>query len=294
MPKPIFKKIAIIGIGLIGSSLARAIQQESLAETLVCADKNADYLQKSQDLKLVDYAYPDAAQAVEGADLVILAVPISAMQPLAATIAPALAEGAIVTDVGSVKQAVIRDIAPLLPPYVHFIPAHPIAGTENSGPEAGYAALFKGRWAIITPLPDTEATAQDKLCQFWSRIGSNVEIMSPERHDRVLAITSHLPHLIAYTIVSTAADLEEDMKSDVIKYSAGGFRDFTRIAGSDPTMWRDIFINNQAAILEIAQRFTEDVTALQRSIRRNEGEALFDLFTRARAIRRGVVDAKQA
>lgn len=290
----LFPKVAIIGIGLIGSSLARALREHGIAGEIVCADRNPGYVTKAKELGVVDAATTDAAEAVKGADLTILCVPIGANAAVAAAIGPHLKPGSILTDVGSVKQAAIRDIAPHVPAGVHFIPGHPIAGTEHSGPEVGFAALFNGRWAILTPLPDTDAAALEKLKQMWLRSGSKVELMEPRHHDRTLAITSHLPHLIAYTIVGTASDLEDDLQSEIIKFSAGGFRDFTRIAASDPTMWRDIFINNQEAVLEIAQRFTEDVTALQKAIRKGDGQTLFDLFSRTRAIRRGVIAEKQA
>lgn len=290
----LFDRVCLIGIGLIGSSLARAIRQYNLAGRIVCADRSPQHCAKALELGLVDEAFAEEAEAVRLADLTILCVPIGAYASVAAAIGPALKPGSIVTDVGSVKQAVIRDVAPYIPQGVHFVPGHPIAGTEHSGPEAGFAALFAGRWAILTPLPATAPEAVSKVKNLWEAIGSKVEIMDPARHDRVLAITSHLPHLIAYTIVGTAADLETDTQSEVIKFSAGGFRDFTRIAASDPTMWRDIFLNNREAVLEIAQRLTEDLTALQKAIRRGDGDTLFDLFTRTRNIRRGVISAKQA
>jgi len=230
---------------------------------------------------------------VEGADLVILCSPVGTYGALAQEIAPHLKPGAILTDVGSVKGAVVRDVLPHVPKGVHFIPGHPIAGTEQSGPEAGFAELFINRWCIITPLPGAERQAVEKLAAFWRACGSNVEMMTPEHHDLVLAITSHLPHLIAYNIVSTAADLEEVTSSEVIKYSAGGFRDFTRIAASDPTMWRDVFLNNKDAVLEMLGRFSEDLSALQRAIRWGDGDTLFDVFTRSRQIRRSIIAAGQ-
>jgi cyclohexadieny/prephenate dehydrogenase len=290
----LFDRVCIIGIGLIGSSLARAIRQYNLADQIVCADRSPQHRTKALELGLVDDAFAEEAEAVRQADLTIFCVPIGAYASVAGAIGPALKPGSIVTDVGSVKQAVLRDVAPHIPQGVHFVPGHPIAGTEHSGPEAGFAALFSGRWAILTPLPDTAPEAVSKVKELWEAIGSKVEIMEPAHHDRVLAITSHLPHLIAYTIVGTAADLETDTQSEVIKFSAGGFRDFTRIAASDPTMWRDIFLNNREAVLEIAQRLTEDLTALQKAIRRGDGDTLFDLFTRTQSIRRGVISAKQA
>ena len=289
-----FRKIAILGIGLIGSSLARAARRGKLAEKLVTFDGNPLHAARALELGVVDEAAGSAADAVKDADLVIFAVPISAYADLAASIAPHLAPGAIVSDVGSVKMAVIRDLGPFIPEGVHLVPAHPIAGTENSGPEAGFAELFDGRWAIVTPPPGTDEEAAERVADLWRGLGSSVEVMEPGHHDRVLAITSHLPHLIAYTIVGTATDLEGTLQQEVIKFSASGFRDFTRIAASDPTMWRDVFLNNREAVLDVLQRFTEDLTALQRSIRWGEGEQLFDLFTRTRAIRRSIIDAKQA
>ncbi|HYD68455.1 prephenate/arogenate dehydrogenase family protein [Azospirillum sp.] len=291
---PLFDRVAIIGIGLIGSSLARAVAEYGLARTVVCGDRSEAACIKAMELGIVDAAYTDPVTAVDGADLVVLATPVGTFAAVAEEIGLSLAPGAIVTDVGSVKQVVLRDVAPSLPDGVHLVPGHPVAGTEHSGPEAGFAALFQGRWCILTPPPGTQAEATEKVAELWRRCGSKVEIMEASHHDRVLAITSHLPHLIAYTIVGTAADLEEDTKSEVIKFSAGGFRDFTRIAASDPVMWRDVFLNNREAVLEILQRFTEDLTALQRAIRWGEGDLLQETFTKTRAIRRGIIDAKQA
>jgi cyclohexadieny/prephenate dehydrogenase len=251
-------------------------------------------MERALELGVVDEIFPTAAQAVAEADLVVVAVPIGANAACAAAFGPHLKAGAIVTDVGSVKQAAVRDIGPHLPSGVSFVPGHPIAGTEHSGPDAGFAELFEGRWCILTPPPATADAALAKVRALWEAIGSQVDVMDPSHHDKVLAITSHLPHLIAYTIVGTADDLEGDIKQEVIKYSASGFRDFTRIAASDPTMWRDVFLNNREAVLEIVQRFTEDLTALQRAIRWGEADTLFDLFTRTRAIRRGIIDQGQA
>ncbi len=289
-----FRKIAILGIGLIGSSLARGVKRGGLAERMVVFDADPAHAARAVELGIVDEAADYAAQAVKDADLVIFAVPIGGYADLGAAIAPHLAPGAIVSDVGSVKMAVIRDLGPQIPEGVHLVPAHPIAGTENSGPDAGFAELFDGRWAIVTPPPGTDEAATERVAELWRALGSSVEIMEPGHHDRVLAITSHLPHLIAYTIVGTATDLEGTLQQEVIKFSASGFRDFTRIAASDPTMWRDVFLNNREAVLDVLQRFTEDLTALQRAIRWGEGEQLFDLFTRTRAIRRSIIDAKQA
>jgi len=294
MTAPAFERVALIGIGLIGSSLARVLRRDRLAGEIVACARNQATREKALELGLADRATADAAEAVHGADLVVLATPLSAYAAIGARIAPALRPGAIVTDVGSVKQAVIRDLQPSLPASVHFIPGHPVAGTEHSGPESGFAELFRDRWCILTPLPDTDAAALARLTALWEQAGMRVVTMDPEHHDKVLAMTSHLPHVIAYTIVGTATDLEDSLKSEVIKFSAGGFRDFTRIAGSDPVMWRDIFLNNREAVLEMLQRFSEDLTALQRAIRWGEGDKLEELFSRTRAIRRSIIEAKQA
>lgn len=290
---PIFPRVALIGIGLIGSSLARAIRAEGLASEIAIFDASADARAAASELGLG--AVKDSlSAALAGADLVIVATPIGTYADLGPEIAKGLKPGATLSDVGSVKQAVIRDLGPHVPDGVHFIPGHPIAGTEHSGPRAGFAELFKGRWCILTPVPGTDSTAVERLQTLWQRIGSMVEVMEPSHHDQVLAITSHLPHLIAYTIVDTATQLETSTQSEIIKFSASGFRDFTRIAASDPTMWRDIFLNNREAVLEILGRFTEDLTALQRAIRWGEGDKLFETFTRTREVRRGIIDAKQA
>ncbi|GAB3454216.1 prephenate/arogenate dehydrogenase family protein [Insolitispirillum peregrinum] len=290
----LFPRVAFIGIGLIGSSLARAMRQHGLVGTIACHTSSDGSMERAKQLGVVDEVYRSAAEAVRGADLVVLAVPIGANAACAEAMASGLKPGAIVTDVGSVKQSVIRDVSPFLPDSVAFVPGHPLAGTEHSGPDAGFAELFISRWCILTPPPGTPEAAVARVRALWEAVGSKVDVMEPGHHDRVLAITSHLPHLIAYTIVGTADDLASDAKQEVIKYSASGFRDFTRIAASDPTMWRDIFLNNREAVLEIVQRFTEDLTALQRAIRWGEGDALFDLFTRTRAIRRGIIDQGQA
>ncbi|MDP6173254.1 MAG: prephenate/arogenate dehydrogenase family protein [Rhodospirillales bacterium] len=292
--KPMFSRITLIGIGLIGSSLAHVIRRHGLADHIAVAARSAESLEVAQELGLADSIYLDAAEAVKDADLVIICTPIGTYRAIGEMIAPHLKPGAILSDVGSVKQAVIQDLADLMPEGVHLVPAHPVAGTEHSGPRAGFVELFEGRWCILTPPPGADEDAMERVAEFWRRAGSNIEIMEPERHDRVMAMTSHLPHLIAYTIVGTATDLEGSLRDDVIKFSAGGFRDFTRIAASDPVMWRDVFVNNQEAVLEILQRFNEDLTALQRAIRWGEADTLHDLFTRTREIRRGVVDAKQA
>ncbi|PKU26161.1 prephenate/arogenate dehydrogenase family protein [Telmatospirillum siberiense] len=290
----LFDKVAIIGIGHIGSSLARVIKRDGLAGRLVTLDSNSLHRAKALELGIVDAATDDVAEAVGDADLVVLATPVGTYADLAAAIAPHLKQGAIVSDVGSVKMAVLRDVGPHLPEGVSFVPGHPIAGTEHSGPTAGFAELFQGRWCILTPPGGTAQAAVDKVRAMWESAGSTVEIMEAAHHDRVLAITSHLPHLIAYTIVGTATDLETTLQQEVIKFSASGFRDFTRIAASDPVMWRDIFLNNREAVLEVLQRFTEDLTALQRAIRWGEGDKLEELFSRTRAIRRSIIDAKQA
>ncbi|HIJ39338.1 MAG TPA: prephenate/arogenate dehydrogenase family protein [Rhodospirillaceae bacterium] len=290
----LFQKVAILGIGHIGSSLARVIRQRGLAAQLVTYDVSAVHRLKAMELSIVDAAFDSLAEAVKEADLVILATPVGSYADLTAAMAPDLMAGAIVTDVGSVKLAVVRDVGPVLPEGVHFVPGHPIAGTEFSGPESGFAELFQGRWCILTPPSGTDEAALAKLVALWEAAGSMVEIMEAGHHDRVLAITSHLPHLIAYTIVGTATDLETSLQQEVVKFSASGFRDFTRIAASDPVMWRDIFLNNREAVLDVLQRFHEDLTALQRAIRWGEGDKLQDLFTRTRAIRRSIIDARQA
>jgi cyclohexadieny/prephenate dehydrogenase len=291
--KPMFEQVALIGIGLIGSSISHAVRRKGLAGSITGSARSRATIETALALRLVDRGCVHAADAVKGADLVILSVPVGACAALAAEIAPNLRQGAILTDVGSVKAAVVRDVAPHVPKGVHFIPGHPIAGTERSGPEAGFAELFDGRWTVLTPEPGTDKAAVQKLESFWTALGSKVEIMSAEHHDMVLAVTSHLPHLIAYNIVNTAAHLERVTNSEVIKFSAGGFRDFTRIAASDPTMWRDVFLNNKEAVLEMLGRFSEDLTELQRAIRFGDGETLFRLFEESRAIRRGVIEAGQ-
>jgi cyclohexadieny/prephenate dehydrogenase len=291
--QPMFDKIALIGIGLIGGSIALEARKRGLARSIVAATRSAETAATANRLKLTDHCGTDIAAAVKDADLVVVCTPVGACGPAARAMAPALKPGAIVSDVGSVKQTVIADMAPHLPKNVHFVPAHPVAGTEHSGPEAAIYDLFQGRWCILTPLPDSDAKAVDRLQAFWEALGSNVNRLDPANHDRVLAITSHLPHLIAYTIVGTADDLGGHLNSEVLKYSAGGFRDFTRIASSDPTMWRDVFLNNREAVLEVLQRFQEDLFYLQRAIRWGEGDKLFDLFTRTREIRRALIHLHQ-
>ncbi|MGB3416060.1 MAG: prephenate/arogenate dehydrogenase family protein [Mesorhizobium sp.] len=293
MPEPMFEKIALIGIGLIGSSLARVIAREKLAGHVAISTRSADTLARAEELGLGDSYTTDAKEAVLDADLVIVSVPVGASGAVAEEIAPALKKGAILTDVGSTKASVIAQMQPHVPDGVHFIPGHPLAGTEKSGPDAGFAELFKNRWCIFTPLPDTDPTALEKLSEFWRRCGANIDTMDPAHHDMTLAIVSHLPHIIAYNIVGTADDLQTVTKSEVIKYSASGFRDFTRLAASDPTMWRDVCLHNKDAILEMLARFSEDLASLQRAIRWGDGEKLFDLFTRTRAVRRSIIEAGQ-
>ncbi len=288
-----FQHVALIGLGLIGSSLSLAMRRAGIAGKITGHARSEKTRATALRLGLVDAVFDTPAAAVRGADLVILCVPVGVYASIAKEIAGDLAPGTIVSDVGSVKAAVIRDTAPHLPENVHFVPAHPIAGTEFSGPEAGFAELFDGRWCIITPPPGTDETALAHVQDFWQKCGSSVDIMAPDHHDLVLAITSHLPHLIAYNIVGTAADLEEVTRSEVIKYSASGFRDFTRLAASDPTMWRDIFLNNKEAVLEMLGRFSEDLTALQKAIRWGDGETLFNIFSRTRKIRGNIIDAGQ-
>ena len=287
------KKIAIIGLGLIGSSIAHAARRGHLAGQIAGHDTSADVLERARAIGFCDTLHADIGDAVKGAELVILCAPVGAYQSIAQTIAPYLAPGAILSDVGSVKSAVIRDVGPHVPKGVHFIPAHPIAGTEFSGPESGFASLFDGRWAILTPVPGSDPRAVDRLKDFWLGLGSQVDVMDSVHHDLVLAITSHLPHLIAYNIVGTAHDLEKVTEGEVIKYSASGFRDFTRIAASDPTMWRDVFLNNRDAVLEVLGRFNEDLSQLQRAVREGNGELLFETFSRTRAIRKAIIEMGQ-
>jgi cyclohexadieny/prephenate dehydrogenase len=293
MAEAMFGRVALIGLGLIGSSLSHVIRREKLATHIAGHARSAKTRETAKRLGLVDSIHDEAEGAVENADLVVLCVPLGAYGAMAQAIKHRLKRGAILTDVGSVKGSVLRDVAPHVPDGVHLVPGHPIAGTEQSGPESGFAELFSGRWCILTPGPSSDAAAVGRLTQFWKACGSHVEIMDADHHDLVLAITSHLPHLIAYNIVGTAADLEEVTKSEVIKYSAGGFRDFTRIAASDPTMWRDVFLTNKGAVLEMLGRFSEDLSALQRAIRWDDGATLMALFERAREIRRGIIAAGQ-
>ena len=303
---PLFQRAAVIGLGLIGSSLCRRMKRDGLVAHIAGNARSQATRDTAKELGFVDSVHADPAAAAQGADLVVLCVPVGANADVAAAVGPVLEPDCIVTDVGSVKTAVIRDVGPHLPDGVHFVPGHPVAGTEHSGPEAGFPELFEERYCILTPPPGTDDEAVAKLATLWRRTGSIVEVMDPHHHDRVLAITSHLPHLIAYTIVGTASDLENQLRREhsdasdlvetreVIKFSAGGFRDFTRIAASDPVMWRDIFLNNREAVLELLGRFVEDLTAMQRAIRWGEGDTLQDMFERTRAIRRGVIEMRQA
>lgn len=288
-----FRRVAIIGIGLIGSSIALALRAAGYAGHIAAADRSGEALREAEELKLATSYHTSVAKAVTGADLVVLCVPVGAMQEVGRSMAPVLDRNAIVTDVGSVKGAVVGALLPVLPHPSRFVAGHPIAGSEQSGPRAGFATLFQHRWTILTPTDETDPDVTDTVAAMWEALGSDVEVMDVTRHDLVLAITSHLPHLIAYNIVRTASDMEEVTEAEVIKFSAGGFRDFTRIAASDPTMWRDVFLNNREAVLETLGRFSEDLAMLQRAIRWRDGEQLYDLFVRTRAIRMGIVEAGQ-
>lgn len=288
-----FSRISIIGFGLIGSSIAHAVREHMPTVGLTGYDADPAVRERVRELGLTDDLADTPGAAVTDTDLVILCVPVGAMAEVAAAIAADLPAGAVVSDVGSVKGCVLEDLRAALADGTAIVPGHPVAGTEHSGPDAGFATLFHNRWCILTPDDATDPLAVERMRTFWTRLGANVEVMEPKHHDLVLAVTSHLPHLIAYTIVGTAADMESVTRSEVIKYSAGGFRDFTRIAASDPTMWRDVFLANKEAVLEMLQRFTEDLTALQRAIRWDDGDALFNLFTRTRAVRRGIIEQGQ-
>ena len=287
-----FARVTIIGLGLIGSSIARAVKQHMPSVRVTGYDADPAVRETAVRIALCDDVADTAGTSVIDADFVILCVPVGAMGAVAADIAADLPADAIVSDVGSCKESVVEAVHAALPDAV-FVPAHPVAGTENSGPEAGFATLFHGRWCIVTPVEGTAPFAVERVLEFWRRLGAQVETMAPDHHDRVLAVTSHLPHLIAYTIVGTASDMEEVTQSEVIKYSAGGFRDFTRIAASDPTMWRDVFLANKEAVLDMLQRFSEDLTALQRAIRWGKGDELFELFSRTRTIRRSIIEQGQ-
>ena len=295
MAEPLFDRVCLLGIGLIGSSIARVAKQRGdIARTLVAHAKTPATLDRVRELGIADVVEADAAKAVEGADCVIFCVPVGAYAAVMAQVAPHLKPGAIVTDVGSTKMSVLRDLLPSLPKGVHLVPAHPMAGTEYSGPDAGFPELFQGRYTIITPVPDSDPAAVAKVRELWDRCGSMIETMDPATHDKVVAIVSHLPHLLAFTIVSTADDLAEETKEAVLKFAASGFRDFTRIAASDPTMWRDVFLNNREALLEMLARFTEDAHALGRAVRWGEAGFIEDRIKRGRKIRQGLIERKQA
>ncbi|MAY31928.1 MAG: cyclohexadienyl dehydrogenase [Rhodovulum sp.] len=289
----IYNRVALIGLGLIAGSMAHAMRLHGLAGEIVGTARSAETRETAAKINLCDRIVDTAAEAVQDADLVVLAVPVGAMGAVAAEIGPHLKQGATVTDVGSVKQAVIDAVGPHIPEGVDFVPGHPLAGTEHSGPLSGFASLFQNRWCLLVPTENSSADAAARLRALWEGMGANVDEMDAEHHDLVLAVTSHTPHLIAYTMVGVADDLRRVTDSEVIKYSAAGFRDFTRIAASDPTMWRDVFLTNKEATLEILGRFTEELFALQRAIRTGDGEHLFDYFTRTRAIRRGIIEAGQ-
>jgi len=290
---PLFNRVALIGFGLIGGSIARAAREQGLAGEIVTTARSAKSRDRIRQLKIVDRVVETNVEAATDADLVILCIPVGACGAVAEEIAGNLKPGAIVSDVGSVKASVVRDMAPYLPATTHFVPAHPVAGTEHSGPDSGFAELFTDRWCILTPPDGSDPDAIERVRAFWAALGAKVEIMTPDHHDLVLAITSHLPHLIAYTIVGTADELGQVTSSEVMKFSAGGFRDFTRIAASDPIMWRDVFLANKDAVLEMLGTFNEDLSKLTRAIRRGDGEALFEHFSRTRAIRRGIVEIGQ-
>jgi cyclohexadieny/prephenate dehydrogenase len=289
----VIDRLALIGIGLIGSSIARAAREYGAARTIVATARSAATRKRVVELGIAEQVVATNAEAAKDADLVIVCIPVGASGPVAAEIAPHLKSGAIVSDVGSVKGSVLADMAPHIPKDVHLIPAHPVAGTENSGPDSGFPELFVNRWCILTPPEGADADAVEKLRAFWSALGANVETMTAQHHDLVLAITSHLPHLIAYTIVGTAEEFSNVSRSEVLKFSAGGFRDFTRIAASDPTMWRDVFLHNKDAVLAMLGQFNEDLSGLTRAMQNGDGQALFDHFTRTRAVRRGIVQIGQ-
>jgi cyclohexadieny/prephenate dehydrogenase len=291
--KTLYNRLALIGVGLIGSSIARAARLQGAVGSIIATARSPQTRKRVAELGLADQVVESNAAAVEGADLIILCIPVGACGAVAKDIAPRLAAGVTISDVGSVKGSVVRDMSPHLPKSVHFVPAHPVAGTEYSGPDAGFAELFVNRWCILTPPKGADAKAVDKLAAFWRLLGANVETMDADHHDLVLAITSHLPHLIAYTIVGTADEMENVTRSEVLKFSAGGFRDFTRIAASDPTMWRDVFLANKNAVLEMLGRFNEDISLLTKAIRNGDGKTLFEHFSRTRAIRKGIVDIGQ-
>ena len=293
---PIFERICLIGIGLIGSSIALRCRRDGLAKTIVVSPRRKETLDRARQLNLGDVYTDSVSDAVEGADCVILCTPVGTFSSIGQRIGAHLAPGCIVTDVGSVKRSVIDQLKPHMPDHVHLVPGHPVAGTEYSGPDAGFSTLFDDRWLLLTPesnASEETMAAVQKLSEFWAALGSHIDVMDPDHHDRVLAVTSHIPHLIAYNIVGTASDLEEVTQSEVIKFSASGFRDFTRIAASDPVMWRDVFLHNKDAVLEMLGRFSEDLSQLQRAVRNGDGDLLFDHFTKTREIRRGIIDAGQ-
>jgi len=295
MAEPLFNRVALLGMGLIGSSIARALRKQGgIAGEIVAHAKSHRTLARVAELGIADRVEADAAAAVAGADCVILCAPVGAYADLAAAIAPHMAAGAVLSDVGSTKQSVIRDVGPLVPPGVHFVPAHPLAGTEHSGPDAGFAELFEGRWCLLTPPPGTDEPSVAKMEQFWRGLGSMVSTMDPAHHDRTLAIVSHLPHLLAFTICGTADDLEGETRQEVLQFAATGFRDFTRIAASDPVMWRDVFLNNREALLEMLARFTEDAQAMARAVRWGDAAYIEDKIGRGRKIRRSLIELKQA
>jgi cyclohexadieny/prephenate dehydrogenase len=295
MAEPLFNRLCLVGIGLIGSSIARVAQKRGdIAKTLVVTTRRAETLERVRKLGLADVVEADAARAVEGCDGVVFCIPVGAYADAMRHIAPHLSPGAVLTDVGSTKGSVVRDLAPLLPAGVHLVPAHPMAGTEHSGPDAGFPELFEGRYCIVTPLPDSDPAAVEKVKELWRRCGSMIETMDPVTHDKVVAIVSHLPHLIAFTICGTADDLAEETKEAVLKFAASGFRDFTRIAASDVDMWRDVFLNNREAVLEMLSRFSEDAHAFGRAIRRGEAGFIEDRIERGRKIRRSLIERKQA
>ncbi len=292
---PLFQRIALLGCGLIGGSIARAARARGdIAGEIVAHDRSAAARARIDELGMADRVEADPAEAVRGADCVLLCAPVGAYADLAAAIAPNLAEGAILSDVGSTKQSVIRDVGPLVPRGVHFVPAHPLAGTEHSGPDAGFATLFEGRWCLLTPPPGTDAHSIARIELLWKRMGSMVSVMEPAHHDRVLAIVSHLPHLIAFTIFGTADDLADETRQQVLQFAASGFRDFTRIAASDPEMWRDVFLNNREALLEMLARFTEDAQAMARAVRWGDAAYIEDKIGRGRKIRRSLIELNQA
>lgn len=288
-----FNKVTFIGFGLINSSLAHVFKSKSLAKETCAYSRRKETRNKIKNLNIVDNVYDDIKSSVKKSDLIILGVPVGAMKKIVTIIAPLLERETIITDVGSVKKELVDSISLILPKHIHFIPGHPIAGTENSGPESGFSELFNGRWCILTPNQNTSTSALAKVKNMWKAAGMQIAIMDAEYHDRVLAITSHIPHLVAFSIVGTVTELEDQLKTEVIKYSAGGFRDFTRIAASDPVMWRDVFLNNSEAVLEMLGRFIEDLTALQKSIRWQDGESLEKLFTKTREIRKGIISEEQ-